>query len=642
MRSYRILVALSKAKNYLSLDYFMDELQVSKRTIQNELSYLRKMGKKHGFEIYNAYGRGYALEVLDRELFHAFLQQLLASAAVINEESLLYNELGLLLKGGKDYTTAEELARQLNLSKTLLFNKMKTVADYLTSYRLILERKSHYGIRICGSGQNIRKLMLDLYMRGDNVFKTTTDKYIGNFNKYERLMEDCIRDNHLRIGYYEFQVLIDWLKIWIMYAQLYRSNQELQLIFPFDCYLNKLPLRFDTVFLQLQRDYHLSITSEEIKEFKHLVEKSAQNKNSPTIKHDRTSLQKDLTDFFQFYDHQNQTDYSSDTDFLEQLTTHLLFLLDRLDRNINYRNPMLLELCIRYPMIFDAVLEFSLFLKARFGDDISNDELGFIAVHFLNHVEKEKANRLNEYEKVAIICTTGGGVSHLIRRQIISIFPHSQVQTFSFWEEDKLIDFSPNLVFSVVPLKKAPDVPIIYIKELLSARDLSNIKQVLYLDDLHESKSVSLDTADEYFKLFKPKLFIVEDAHQYLSLIKKMAAKMIAQGYVGNEFTEQVLLREHYMSTIFKNGIAMPHPIKMDAKESAIAITVVQNQLYEKGQIVKLIFMVALNQEDFYYYSDISNGLFQLMQNKQKINDIVTHPTLQEVINALKETEGQL
>lgn len=639
MRSYMILKALFNTKDYLPITFFMEQLEVSKRTVQSEFAYLKKVSDKHGYLIHIAYGKGYFIEVIDKVAFTQFLDSLTPDDIVTSGEQLISDVLSILLTSTTEYVVVSELSESLGISRSLLYSEMKTISNYLNSYNLKLIRKSHYGICIKGEARYVRQLMLDLYLRGDNQFKELTDEKVGQFEEYERLVEDCIRNNNLRIGYYEFQVLIGWLKIFIIFSanRQFSTSENNGVINPES---DKVLRHFDIILLQLQERFKVIVTMQDIDEFNYFIQKSVQKNNRIDNHLSQKVFKNELLEFFSAVDVKNRTDYSKDHEFLEQITTHLLFLIDRIDQKITYKNPLLLELCIRYPMVFDIVLKFSTFLKTKFGYDISNDELGFIAVHFLNHTEKEKNKRINQYERIAVICTTGGGVSNLVRTQIMEIFPRVVVKAFSFWEEQDLATFKPDLIFSVVPLKRAPKVPTIYIKELLSNRDIKNIKQVLFLDNPPRSDNTQIDYSQDYLSLLKPNLFSVETIQNYDVLIKKMAEKMMSKGYADDNFQKNVVLREQYMSTVYNNGIAMPHPIEMKGKQSAIAVSVVKPELRVGKRVVRLVFMVCLAKEDFHFYSNISNGLFQLMQDNHKISDIYHKPDLQRIINIFKEMEG--
>ena len=76
MRMYLIMKDFINSNIYLSLDYFVQKYDVSKRTIQNDLSYLMRISPRKGFTFHNKRGSGYLLEITNDELFKDFMESL--------------------------------------------------------------------------------------------------------------------------------------------------------------------------------------------------------------------------------------------------------------------------------------------------------------------------------------------------------------------------------------------------------------------------------------------------------------------------------------------------------------------------------------------------------------------------------------
>ncbi len=120
--------------------------------------------------------------------FSDFYQSLNSDFEINSEKALIINELELLIQRGTKYLTADELAENLDLSKTLVFSKMFNLEKYLNTYGLKLERKSHYGLRIKGSELNILQIIKDSYERGDK-FHSIIDTKIKNTNYVDALLK---------------------------------------------------------------------------------------------------------------------------------------------------------------------------------------------------------------------------------------------------------------------------------------------------------------------------------------------------------------------------------------------------------------------------------------------------------------------
>lgn len=125
MRPYQIMRALLDATGYVSVAFLMDQLGVSKRTVQNEIAYLRKSGKAHGFILHNIYAKGYFLEITDQAAVDQFTQDLNSNEAVVDEEHLVIDMIGELLLASGTFLSAQNVADALQVSKSLIFSKIK-------------------------------------------------------------------------------------------------------------------------------------------------------------------------------------------------------------------------------------------------------------------------------------------------------------------------------------------------------------------------------------------------------------------------------------------------------------------------------------------------------------------------------------
>lgn len=353
-------------------------------------------------------------------------------------------------------------------------------------------------------------------------------------------------------------------------------------------------------------------------------------------------MEKDLTLFIKSIDKTEKTNFLSDTKFIPRLTCHLLSLFQRINHNINYRNPLLIEISVKYPLVFDITLKFYAFLREKYGYEISNDELGFIALYFLDSIQNQKDKKLNKYNRIAVICISGGILSKLTRKQISNIFQNATIKTFAFYEKNAILSFNPKLILSMIPIDHNLNVPIIYIGELLTNKDLKEIKEALFLDDsLTITKELNQfeKYSKSYIDFIKPELVEKLKTDTYENLLKKLSELVIKSRYSNEDLVENVLKREKLMSTIYKNGIAIPHAYKMSAKESTISVGIVDPPLVDRHGIVSIIFMIALSEKDRDQYSNISNDLYQLMNNDDKIRKIIDSPNYETVKSVLENIE---
>ena len=76
MRLYSIMKDFLTMKEYLPMEYFMKRYDVSRRTIQNDLSYLIQISSRNGYQLHMRRGNGYLLEVINDRLLDEFMKSL--------------------------------------------------------------------------------------------------------------------------------------------------------------------------------------------------------------------------------------------------------------------------------------------------------------------------------------------------------------------------------------------------------------------------------------------------------------------------------------------------------------------------------------------------------------------------------------
>ncbi|WP_156321819.1 hypothetical protein [Lacticaseibacillus thailandensis] len=97
--------------------------------------------------------------------------------------------------------------------------------------------------------------------------------------------------------------------------------------------LQNVPLKkLDRVLKDVAKNFQINISQEILKEFEMLVNESVQSETFVQPNVNKTYLKAKIVSFFEATDAKNGTDYSDDTNFVDGLVTHLVFLLERIDK----------------------------------------------------------------------------------------------------------------------------------------------------------------------------------------------------------------------------------------------------------------------------------------------------------------------
>src|SRR5699024_12704265 len=109
----------------------------------------------------------------------------------------------------------------------------------------------------------------------------------------------------------------------------------------------------------------------------------------------------------------------------------------------------------------------------------------------------------------------------------------------------------------------------------------------------------------------------------YITNIKKQAQKMIDYGVAAKSYTDLVLERENKFSTIYENGVAGPHPIKLNALQNTIGVTILKEPIVWQGKEVQIIFLINVKVGHLFLHKEISKFLMKIIDNKEIRNGIL-------------------
>lgn len=630
MRLCHIMNDLLEAKDYLSLDHFIKTYEVSKRTIQNDLSYLMQMSSRKGYQLHMRRGRGYLLEVTNRELLNDFIKSLESDRLIDTKDR--NKSIAVYLAMQSDYVSMDKVAETFQISKTSVKKEMREVEELLESFHLQLEKKSHYGIRLIGAAHDCKQMLADFFFENNPFLENAMQDILKDFAQVNSLLVNQIEKEDLNINYNELKNVIVWLQITVFYARIHVEKQMFMTSKPVNA-IQRIAWKMKEM---MEACFDIAISAESLQEMEVVLRLNVRAKQ-PTVSFS-DQLRQDVDLFLLDIDKLYNTAFSEDQDFKESLLTHVSLLIERLHQKVSYKNTLIKEICIRYPMIFNIAIRFSDMLKEKYNVEVTHDEAGFIATHFAAHMERERKSRILRFNRIGVVCSSGGGSAYLIKLQIESLFSQADVETFSFLQMDELERYHPDLIFTIMPLDRDFAAPVIYIKELLDDLDLMRIRQVLQYDNCD---SLSIADANSYlYSIFDRHFFQIRKSDDYPALLQEMAQQIEESGYGGEHYAQYVMERESYMSTIYMNGVCIPHPIEICANRNLISVCILEEPICYEDKQASIIFMVSLTKEDYEVHKDITKKLYQLMNDEKRLQRVLRNRTLEELLIVMKELDG--
>lgn len=628
MRSKRILQELINRDTYINCDYFANLFNVSTKTISNTMKILINDGNKNGFDIRLKRGRGYYIEIRDKNKLDSYIQKIEQSEIVSPEYRVSYIIVLLLLN--KDFITTEYISQKIRVSKSIIKSDINKVENVLKEKKILLERRPHYGIRILCSDY-IRKITILQYYEDRNEFinnfiESKID--IESFRYIESRIVAMLKENYLNTNHIELEQILSFIKVNICIRDISINNKLID------------KSKFSKLIIDLMdlvdEVYNISLTESELND----IQKYINNKTKSRIKEVYyDELNTYIEEFMREVDEEYDTKFNLDAELKRNLLYHLLLLINRSKKDISFSNPLVKEISIKYPTIFDIAIKFSNQIEDKYSIDITNDEIGFIATYFAAHLENELYKKLKNYEKIALICSTGKGSALLMKLKLEMLFQGSDIRTYSLLDKDEVEKFNPDVIFSNWRLNDSFKMPVIYINELMDDLDIFKIKNIFKMSKNNEICSIKND----FTMLFRKEMFnIIDSNNDYIDIITQMGTYIEKNGYAEEKYTDYVLEREKYMSTIYDNGIAIPHPINVCGKDNIVNVSILKNKVFYEGKEVKIIFMVSVEKDNLSYHEIITRNLFKIMQNEKLVEKIKSSESYEDFIININESGGRI
>lgn len=615
MREVQILTAL-KEHGYLKIDQLAKMIGVSSRTIRNDLQELSDL--QQGFTIEKSAKLGCRLIISDDTLFSKYLAGF-SETTIEMQKDRIESLLSLLLID-ENYQTVKQLSDELLVSGSQIKKDLSKLELYLKGSSLVLERKAHYGIRIISEVKNRLLLLLDCYQRGNNKLLEKLEKAydLEKQKKIKDQLYQLINSHEWEIDYGEFRRLEEELLL-LLLIKWQKTQAEAPV-----SYLTEV-LQKTSFSVPIQKEVHEFFEASLLAKTKKLE-----------ILSNKQLLKEEIIHFFQQMDAQQKTWFSTDQEFLDLVYLHVAALIERSRKEMNFSNPYLEDISKDYPVMFNYAVMFSKWLEERFQLTIASDEIGYLATHMTVPYHKWQQHLIENIYRIAVVCSSGGGMAYLVEMKLRRIFPRAKIQTFSMFEIEDIQTYFPDLIFSIIELTIEVDCPVILMSEIQSELDYLEVSENLSL--LKSDETFSIERA--FFDLFSEGLFRIEQKRSYSDILVALADQVEAKvGFAG--YKDSLMERENYLSTIYQHGVAIPHPLIMSGKENRVAVCLLPEGASETEREAKIIFMVSLKAEQLDIHQIISKELSKLMNHPAAINALVESKDYHEFYYTLKRVLGR-
>lgn len=611
-----IRLLLNNSNHYLSADEIASYLNVSNRTVRNDIKYINSEIINH--LITSVKGKGYKLnhDHYDEAELETFLHSFLT------KENKKLMKLGYELLMYQKPNTIDQIESEFMITKTEAYDYINRIKAWCASFDIDVDVIKKKGITIIGNEMNIRNAILHLNQLSNK--EKTVEAFILNeipqahIKSISYIIKNRLEQHHLFTSDMRIQQLLIHLIIiikrkktsedsWVVNKEseeiamqciedinhklAYGLSKDTAKLFSFfiSYYFNKYDLGIETLFVE-------SYVARMIKHMEKIV----------------------------------GINFTQDNILRENIQAHFSRAYLRIAKNVYINNPLTDEIKKYYPFVFNALYETVKYLEKDSNLNLVEDEIAFLALHFQSSIGRNKKDEIN----VVITCYYGLGISSLLEVKIANLDDHinivdtlklERVSHYNFSNIDMLITTHP------INTKDLPDtLHVIEVSPLLSDNDINQIKSFI------NSKRNPVLKQDEISAIQFDVQKMTDDV-TVTHVFEKAQSLLMKQHAITESYMKSALEREKYASTYIGNGISMPHGDPDKVLRSQVIIFKCPHGLLWKQNKVKLVFFLVIANSEISAMKKIIHVIADL--NDYDVDHLMTMETQhlkQYIINLIK------
>lgn len=624
-RQRKILKILYDKKNWVKGSEIALEIGVTDRTVRNDIAYINSALKEELITSQNK--RGYIISDYNRS--REVLEMEIEGIPVLPEERINYILKNLLFRSRE--LDIFELAEKLMVSEATIENDLKGIREIISKNKrdITLSRKSTL-IYLSGSEKDKRALLSELLFEETNgsffnIFKY--EKYFNNLNLeliQKKLIEAVKRYN---INLNEIAIVNLVIHIAITIDRI-KNDNILDIQFEMDKVAETPEYKMaEELCTSLGKEFGVSFPAGDVTYISYLIVGKRIINNKYRERNElegimEPSIIKLTEELISSINREFGINFQEDDNLFIGLCLHIKAMSERVKYKILLRNPILDELKVKYPFIFEIGVYVSEEYGRITGTTIGENEIGFIALHLGAAFERLNENQKGK-KKIAIICPTGFTTSNLLLSKLNSVYGDRVeiLGVFSFLDIDELIMKKPDLILSTVKFDYKTAIKIVEVSPFLGREDLERLDKNL---NIYEDDRGQISFSKDVWRFFRRDIFFKGVSFEdEFDTIKFLGNNLCEKGYVPDNYVNYVLERERISSTSFGNLVAIPHPIVMNAFETVISVAILDKPIMWGSHKVQLVFMFSLSEEDRRKLNDLYKHIIQIIERPDGVNYLI-------------------
>lgn len=522
IREAKLLELLKNQDAHKPVHFFAKQLEVSDKTIRNDLDNLMYLFDEYDLEIERVQGQGIKLLELTKNEFERLMSEL--DVPVFKDESKNItsrrrNIIYYLLVNSDKYTSIQKLSEEYYVSVSGIVNDFKVIEQWLNKNQLELYRGQE-GTKIKGDEIKIRKALAQFILdfpsvepqnRDDEVFESrldsvTRNKLLEMFEYHEiEFFEDVISD----IEIYTDVDIVDPYYINLMthlLISVQRSKYSDNLSTKSEPLDNDIPFYTDIVeFIANKVEKYFKVTYS-LQEKQYILQFILGTLSSQDIHSADAAVSNCVFKLVNYMDELTDNKFMLDDALIKSLMLHMQPMMNRVRYGIKINNPLWNMLLETHQILFMSVRYVTNYLmKDEFENQLTLDEISYLVTYFAASLER-KTTEIN----CVVVCHSGYGTSQLLTARLNKNFSNINITNVISTNHIKNLDYQDvDMIISTVYIENPP-APYIVVSAFLDENEKARINAFINqnINTLNSKTNCSFEELTRY--LTQDKLNIKE------------------------------------------------------------------------------------------------------------------------------------
>lgn len=631
-RQERIIAMMNDANEWITGKELSKLLNVSDRTIRSDMDAINRYYDENLIESNLRYGYH-----LNTEVFRTLDIELAEPIPQTPHERCVYIIQELLFE--KNELNITSLQDKVFVSEYSIDNDIKRIKKMIEPYPQLKLVRSKNFIHLEGAEESKRKLYKDLLAEETQGNFLNLNNLAALYKDFDLLLiKDILEQTLDKHNYHVREMAFPMLMIHVgiaieriirrNYIQTDRKNEELKQSQEY-----KIAEEF---FHRVAKKIRIEIVEDEVALLALLLmgkKGTSYTKDLVSMTHAMSS--DEIVDgMLEVINNDFDIDFCEDSDLKIGLKMHMQSLMERQMKHVEVSNVYLQEIKRKYPLVFEMGVRVARYLEEQLGEEVNENEIGFLALHLGSAFER--ANLSGKY-RVVMIYPHDQALSNMCVRKVETRFGERMgiVECLNFFEEKAILRIKPDLILTTLPLKHDLDITTIQISLFVNLEDESRIFQALNLLD---KKRFQKEFQEGIKGMIEPKFFYTDlEATSSEDVINFMCDNLFEAGYTPKDFKESVLKRESMSPTSFTYSFAVPHSFDILSKKSNISVAVLKKPIPWGAFDVKLVILLAINEEDRYMLKMFFDWLSNAVSDANRFATLLESKDYNDFINRIVE-----